>query len=176
MGCLMRSTTAGTISIWAVIAPFLAGKPTADGRVEVERAAGDVVAGAADDDGLAVPRPGTTADIRRVVTALDASDKAIALFEAASLSIREAPAPRRPFFGHRIRCRRDCHSTTIAQPSHCLRCRQTLARRFWWWSFHPSIPPFEAKMDPNFMMKVIGDRAAGQGTSCQTSADAPHAN
>jgi hypothetical protein len=34
----------------------LAGKPTADGLVEVERAAGDLVAGAADDDGLAVPR------------------------------------------------------------------------------------------------------------------------
>jgi hypothetical protein len=34
----------------------LAGKPTADGLVEVERAAGDLVACAADDDGLAVPR------------------------------------------------------------------------------------------------------------------------
>jgi hypothetical protein len=41
----------------------LAGKPTADGLVEVERAAGDLVAGAADDDGLAVPR--ASARLRR---------------------------------------------------------------------------------------------------------------
>ena len=56
MVCLMRSTTEGTMSAWAVIARPLVGEPTADGLIEVERAAGDLVAGAADTDGLAVAR------------------------------------------------------------------------------------------------------------------------
>jgi hypothetical protein len=49
---------------------YLAGKPPADGLVEVERAAGDLVTGAADDDGLAVPRasarPSRRLPMRRV--------------------------------------------------------------------------------------------------------------
>jgi hypothetical protein len=48
----MRSTTQGTISTWAVITVSVASEATADRLVEIERAAGNPAASAADDDRL----------------------------------------------------------------------------------------------------------------------------
>ena len=100
------------------------------------------------------------ADIRRVVTALDANDKAIALFDSrvtlepgstpsaklwvtdtapAGLSFTDDSAPK----------------PTALPPD--------LGTALLVVEFPPLDPAEEAKMDPNFMMKIIGERAPRRG-------------
>src|SRR6516162_4389080 len=96
------------------------------------------------------------ADIRRVVTALDGSDKAIALFDgrvtlepgatpSAKLWVTEAaPAP--------LSFTDDSGAKPTALPPD-------LGTALLVVEFPPLDPAEEAKMDPNFMMKIIGERA-----------------
>jgi naringenin degradation protein FdeH len=106
---------------------------------------------------------GMAADIRRVVTALDANDKAIALFDSrqtldggnsgspsAILWITES-APARLSF----------KDDSAAKPIPALPPDNGTALLVV--EFPPLDPAAEAKMDPNFMMKVIGDRAPPRG-------------
>ena len=94
---------------------------------------------------------GTAADVRRVVTGLDANNKAIALFDgrltlkpggsgnpAANLWITDSSPPGLSF--------KDDSGTAIRVVE-----------------FPPLDPAAEAKMDPNFMMKVVGDHAPAKG-------------
>ena len=102
----------------------------------------------------------TAADIRRVVTALDANDKAIALFDgrvtlepgatpSAKLWVTEAaPAP--------LSFTDDSGAKPTALPPD-------LGTALLVVEFPPLDPAEAAKMDPNFMMKIIGDRALRRG-------------
>ena len=102
----------------------------------------------------------TAADIRRVVTALDANDKAIALFDgrvtlepratpSAKLWVTEAsPAP--------LSFTDDSGAKPTALPPD-------LGTALLVVEFPPLDPAEEAKMDPNFMMKIIGERAPRRG-------------
>src|SRR4029077_14435057 len=76
---------------------------------------------------------------------------------------RSSPeAPPRPSYGARPPRRRDSRSRTIAAPSR-RRCRPTLGTALLVVEFPPLDPAEEAKMDPNLMMKVIGERAPARG-------------
>jgi mannose-6-phosphate isomerase-like protein (cupin superfamily) len=106
---------------------------------------------------------GTTADIRRVVTALDATDKAIALFDSRlTLDPGNTGSPSAVLW------------TTDSAPAGLSFKDDNAAKSL------PALPPdagtallmvefppidasTEAKMDPNFMMKAIGDRAPARG-------------
>jgi|SRR5215467_1155017 len=106
---------------------------------------------------------GTTADIRRVVTALDASDKAIALFDSRlTLDPGSTGTPSTILW------------TSDSAPAGLSFKDDSAAKSL------PALPPDagtallvvefprldpsdETKMDPNFMMKVIGDRAPARG-------------
>ena len=100
------------------------------------------------------------ADIRRVVTALDGSDKAIALFDgrvtlepgatpSAKLWVTEAaPAP--------LSFTDDSGAKPTALPPDTGSALLVV-------EFPPLDPAVEARMDPNLMMKVIGDRAPARG-------------
>jgi mannose-6-phosphate isomerase-like protein (cupin superfamily) len=102
----------------------------------------------------------TAADIRRVVTALDAGDKAIALFDSpvtlepgatpsAKLWVTEsAPAG--------LAFRDDSAAKPTALPPDTGTALLVV-------EFPPLDPAEEAKMDPNMMMKVIGERAPARG-------------
>jgi mannose-6-phosphate isomerase-like protein (cupin superfamily) len=102
----------------------------------------------------------TAADIRRVVTALDANDKAIALFDgrvtlepgatpSAKLWVTEAsPAP--------LSFTDDSGAKPTPLPPD-------LGTALLVVEFPPLDPAEEAKMDPNFMMKIIGERAPARG-------------
>jgi mannose-6-phosphate isomerase-like protein (cupin superfamily) len=102
----------------------------------------------------------TAADIRRVVTALDANDKAIALFDgrvtlepgatpSAKLWVTEAsPAPL------------SFTDDSAVKPTPL---PPDLGTALLVVEFPPLDPAEEAKMDPNFMMKIIGERAPRRG-------------
>jgi naringenin degradation protein FdeH len=106
---------------------------------------------------------GTAADVRRVVTALDASDKAIALFDSRmALDSGSSGTPSAILW------------TTDAAPAGLSFNDDSAARplpalppgngtALLLVEFPPLDPAVEAKMDPNFMMKVIGDRAPARG-------------
>ena len=103
------------------------------------------------------------ADIRRVVTGLDANNKAIALFDsrltlnpgrsgipAANLWITDSSPPGFSF--------KDDNATKpigLSPPDNGTAIRVV--------EFPPLNPAAEAKMDPNFMMKVVGDHAPARG-------------
>jgi len=105
---------------------------------------------------------GTAADIRRIVTALDGSDKAIALFDGHLTLDPGSSTPSAILW------------TTDSAPAGLSFKDDSAAKSL------PALPPdagtallvvefppldraAEAKMDPNFMMKVIGDRAPARG-------------
>ena len=105
----------------------------------------------------------TAADVRRVVTGLDANNKAIALFDgrltlnpgrsgnpAANLWITDSSPPGFSF--------KDDNATKpigLSPPDNGTAIRVV--------EFPPLDSAAEAKMDPNFMMKVVGDHAPAKG-------------
>ncbi len=91
----------------------------------------------------------TAADIRRVVTALDANDKAIAQFDS-----RVTLEP-----GSTSSAKLWVTDTAPAGLSFTDDSGPALLVV----EFPPLDPAEEAKMDPNFMMKVIGERAPARG-------------
>ena len=105
----------------------------------------------------------TSADIRRVVTALDGNDKAIALFDsrptlddggsgsASAILWATDGAPAGLSF----------KDDSAAKPRTGLPPDTGTALLVV--EFSPLDPAAEAKMDPNLMMKVIGDRAPARG-------------
>jgi mannose-6-phosphate isomerase-like protein (cupin superfamily) len=106
---------------------------------------------------------GTAADIRRVVTGLDANNKAVAQFDsrltlnpgksgmpAANLWITDSSPPGFSF--------KDDSATKpigLSPPDNGTAIRVV--------EFPPFDPAAAAKMDPNFMMKVVGDHAPARG-------------
>src|SRR5262249_56416081 len=102
----------------------------------------------------------TAADIRRVVTALDGNDRAIALFDSrgqrepgatpsAKLWVTDAaPAP--------LSFTDDSAAKPTALPPD-------LGTALLVVEFPPLDPAEEVKLDPNFMMKIIGERASRRG-------------
>ena len=106
---------------------------------------------------------GAAADIRRVVTALDAGDKAIALFDS-----RQALDPGNSGTPSAILWITDSSPAALSfkddnatKPIPALPPDNGTALLVV--DFPPLDPAAEAKMDPNFMMKVIGDRAPARG-------------
>src|SRR5262245_14608840 len=106
---------------------------------------------------------GKAADIRRVVTRLDTINRAIVLFDsrltrmpggcgkpAASLW---SPDSSRPGLSYK--------DGNAAKPSGLSPPDNGTAIRVV--EFPPLDPAAEAKMDPNFMMKVVGDHAPARG-------------
>ena len=102
----------------------------------------------------------TAADIRRVVTALDGNDKAIALFDrrvtlepgatpSAKLWVTDT-APAGLSFTD------DSGAKPTALPPD-------LGTALLVVEFPPLDPAEEAKLDPDFMMKIIGERAPRRG-------------
>ena len=106
---------------------------------------------------------GNASDIRRVVTGLDANNKAIALFDsqvtlnpgksgmpAANLWITDSSPPGFSF--------KDDNATKplgLSPPDNGTANRVV--------EFPPTDPAVESKLDPNFMMKVVGDHAPARG-------------
>jgi naringenin degradation protein FdeH len=103
------------------------------------------------------------ADIRRVVTGLDANDKAIAMFDgrltlspgksgipAANLWITDSLPPGFSFKDDSAQ-----KPIGLSPPDNGTAIRVV--------EFPPLDPAAEAKMDPNFMMKVVGDHAPPRG-------------
>ena len=106
---------------------------------------------------------GTAADIRRVVTGLDAGNKAVALFDsrltlnpgksgipAANLWITDSSPPGFSF--------KDDNATKpigLSPPDNGTVIRVV--------EFPPLSSDAAAKMDPNLMMKVVGDHAPAKG-------------
>src|SRR5437868_615230 len=105
----------------------------------------------------------TAADIRRVVTALDSKDKAIALFDSrVALDGGSSGTPSAVLWTT------DSAPATLsfkddnaAQPPAALPPDTGTALLVV--EFPPLDPAVEAKMDPNLMMKVIGNRAPARG-------------
>ena len=106
---------------------------------------------------------GTAADVRRVVTGLDANNKAIALFDspltlkpggsgnpAANLWITDSSPPGLSFKDDNA-----AKPIGLSPPDNGTAIRVV--------EFPPLDPAAEAKMDPNFMMKVVGDHAPARG-------------
>jgi mannose-6-phosphate isomerase-like protein (cupin superfamily) len=105
----------------------------------------------------------SAADVRRVVTGLDANNKAVALFDgrltlspggsgnpAANLWITDTSPPGFSF--------KDDNATRkigLSPPDNGTAIRVV--------EFPPLDPAAEAKMDLNFMMKVVGDHAPARG-------------
>jgi mannose-6-phosphate isomerase-like protein (cupin superfamily) len=105
----------------------------------------------------------TAADVRRVVTGLDANNKAVVLFDgrltlnpgrsgnpAANLWITDSSPPGFSF--------KDDNATKpigLSPPDNGTAIRVV--------EFPPLDPAAEAKMDPDFMMKVVGDHAPARG-------------
>ena len=105
----------------------------------------------------------TAADIRRVVTGLDANNKAIAVFDsrltlnpgrsgipAANLWITDSSPP-----GFSFKDDNAAKPIGLSPPDNGTAIRVV--------EFPPLDPAAEAKMDPNFMMKVVGDHAPARG-------------
>src|ERR1700674_1228824 len=106
---------------------------------------------------------GTAADVRRVVTGLDATNKAIALFDsrltlnpgksgipAANLWITDSSPP-----GFSFKDDSAAKPIGLSPPDNGTAIRVV--------EFPPLDPAAEAKMDPNLMMKVVGDHAPARG-------------
>ena len=106
---------------------------------------------------------GNAADVRRVVTGLDANNKAIALFDgrvplipggsgnpAANLWITDSSPPGLSFKDDNA-----AKKIGLSPPDNGTAIRMV--------EFPPLDPAAEAKMDPNFMMKVVGDHAPARG-------------
>ena len=106
---------------------------------------------------------GTAADIRRVVTGLDTGDKAIALFDsrltlspgksgipAANLWITDSLPPSFSFKNDSA-----ARPIGLSPPDNGTVIRVV--------EFPPSNLAAIEKMDPNFMMKVVGDHAPAKG-------------
>jgi mannose-6-phosphate isomerase-like protein (cupin superfamily) len=94
----------------------------------------------------------TAADVRRVVTGLDANNKAVALFDGRlTLNPGRSGNPAAISF-------KDDNATKpigLSPPDNGTAIRVV--------EFPPLDPAAEAKMDPNFMMKVVGDHAPARG-------------
>ena len=125
--------------------------------------------------GLTVCSNVNAADIRRVVTGLDANNKAVALFDsrltlspgksgmpAANLWMTEASPPGFSFKDDMAK------PTGLNPPDNGTAIRVV--------EFPPADPAIETKLDPNFMMKVVGDHAPARGLPVNASIDAPHQN
>jgi hypothetical protein len=102
----------------------------------------------------------TAADIRRVVTALDANDKAIALFDSR-VTLEPGSTPSAKLWvtdtaPAGLSFTDDSGATPTALPPG-------LGTALLVVEFPPLDPAEEAKMDPTFMMKVIGERAPARG-------------
>jgi len=106
---------------------------------------------------------GEAADIRRVVTGLDTNNKAIALFDsrltlkpggsgnpAANLWITDSSSPGLSFKDDNA-----AKPIGLSPPDNGTAIRVV--------EFPPLDPAAETKMDPNFMMKVVGDHAPARG-------------
>lgn len=106
---------------------------------------------------------GTASDIRRIVTGLDAENKAVVLFDStltlnpgksgnpgANLWITDsAPA------GFSFKDDNATKPIGLSPPDNGTVIRVV--------EFPPLNPDSEAKLDPNFMMKVVGDHAPARG-------------
>ena len=113
------------------------------------------------------------ADIRRVVTALDANDKAIALFDSR-VTLESGSTPSAKLWvtdtaPAGLSFTDDSGAKPTALPPD-------LGTALLMVELPPLDAAEEAKMDPNFMMKVIGERATAEGSSSDASANAPHAD
>jgi mannose-6-phosphate isomerase-like protein (cupin superfamily) len=102
----------------------------------------------------------TAADIRRVVTALDGNDKAIVLFDSR-ITLEPGNAPSAKLWvtdsaPAGLSFTDDSGTKPTALPPD-------LGTALLVVEFPPLDPAEEAKMDPNFMMKVIGERAPARG-------------
>src|SRR5438094_10607042 len=102
----------------------------------------------------------TAADIRRVVTALDANDKAIALFDSR-VTLEPGSTPSAKLWvtdtaPAGLSFKEDSGAKPTALPPD-------LGTALLVVEFPPLDPAEEAKMDPDFMMKVIGERAPARG-------------
>ena len=105
----------------------------------------------------------SASDIRRVVTALDADNKAVVLFDS-QLQLKGA-APRPPMLnlwitdssppGFSFKDDAAAEPIGLTPPDNGTVFRVV--------EFPSHDPASEAKMDPNFLMKVIGDRAPTRG-------------
>jgi mannose-6-phosphate isomerase-like protein (cupin superfamily) len=96
-------------------------------------------------------------DIRRVVTALDANDKAIALFDSrVTLEPGSTPLWVTDAAPAGLSFTDDSGAKPTALPPD-------LGTALLVVEFPPLDPAEEAKLDPNFMMKVIGERAPAKG-------------
>jgi mannose-6-phosphate isomerase-like protein (cupin superfamily) len=105
----------------------------------------------------------TAADIRRVVTGLDDSDKAIVLFDSR-LTLK-APESRPPSVnlwitgsspaGFSFKDDAALKPIGLSPPDNGSKITVV--------EFPPLDPAAEAKMDPNLMMKVVGDHAPARG-------------
>jgi hypothetical protein len=106
---------------------------------------------------------GMAADVRRVVTGLDANDKAVALFDSrltlnagksgvpgVNLWITDSSPP-----GFSFKDDNAAKPIGLSPPDNGTAIRIV--------EFPPLDPAAEAKMDPNFMMKVVGDHAPARG-------------
>jgi mannose-6-phosphate isomerase-like protein (cupin superfamily) len=99
-------------------------------------------------------------DIRRVVTALDANDKAIALFDSR-VTLEPGATPSAKLWvtdtaPAALSFTDDSSAKSTALPPD-------LGTALLVVEFPPLDPAEEAKLDPNFMMKVIGERAPRRG-------------
>jgi mannose-6-phosphate isomerase-like protein (cupin superfamily) len=105
----------------------------------------------------------TAADIRRVVTALDTNDKAIARFDGRiTLDLGSSGTPSAILWATDSApagLSFNADNTAKALPALPPDAGTALLVV----EFPPLDPIAEARMDPNLMMKVIGDRAPGRG-------------
>src|SRR5260370_6566444 len=102
----------------------------------------------------------TAADTRRVVTALDGNDKAITLFDSR-VTLEPGSTPSAKLWvtdtaPAGLSFTDDSGATPTALPPG-------LGTALLVVEFPPLDPAEEAKMDPTFMMKVIGERAPARG-------------
>jgi mannose-6-phosphate isomerase-like protein (cupin superfamily) len=105
----------------------------------------------------------TAADIRRVVTALGSDDKAIALFDTRmALDAGSSGTPSVILWAtDSAPAALSFNDDTAAKPLPAL--PPDIGTALLVVEFPPLDPAAEAGMDPNLMMKVIGDRAPARG-------------
>jgi mannose-6-phosphate isomerase-like protein (cupin superfamily) len=112
---------------------------------------------------LAACSVATGAEVRRVVTGLDANNKAVAIFDskltlnpgksgvpAVNLWITDSSPP-----GFSFKDDAALKPIGLSPPDNGTAIRVV--------EFQPLDPAVEAKMDPQFMMKVVGDHAPARG-------------
>jgi mannose-6-phosphate isomerase-like protein (cupin superfamily) len=105
----------------------------------------------------------SAADIRRVVTGLDANNKAVVLFDS-QVPLKAGPTPN-PVLnlwitdslppGFSFKDDSAARPIGLSPPDNGSVIRIV--------EFRPLDPAVEAKMDPNLMMKVVGDHAPARG-------------